>query len=160
MTPKRIRKYNYPDKQFTGSQRLVLLYRYAANRQPFSATQFAEENHIKYHLVYHYLKLLKKMGFPIVNTTYGEWQWITDEPTRIVLNYQNQKLTRAQNLVKLYIELQNGNLISPTRYAKSVGVSRQTIYHQLDLLSQLGIPVINLKDGWTLLDDKGLEFEY
>lgn len=141
--------------QYTGSQRLVLLYRYAISAKTFSASQFAHEFNIKYHMVYHYLKLLRGMGFPITNIGYGEWQLGNHEDSKFDMNefmYGGKKFTRAQNLVILYRELIRGQLISPTRYAKKANVSRQTIYHQLDLLSQMGIQVINTRDGWTLTD--------
>ena len=153
-------KKSSSDKQLTGSQRLVLLYRYCMNGKPFSATQFAAENGIKYHLVYHYLKLLRGMGFPIFNISYGEWQMMVHEENDMDLFAfitSGKKMTRAQNLVNLYRELVSGRFVSPTAYSRRVGVSRQTVYHQLDLLSQSGIPVINTKLGWTLanyIEDK------
>lgn len=138
--------------QLTGSQKLVLLYRYASSARQFSVSQFAHEHNIKTYLVYHYLKLLRDMGFPIINTAYGQWELGEPEDFDIMsFLIGGRKFTRAQNLVMLYRELIKGNLISPTRYAKKSHVSRQTVYHQLDLLSQSGIPVINTKDGWTLM---------
>lgn len=155
MTKIQRKKISFSEDQYTGSQRLVLLYRYASTGQPFSASQFAHEYNIKYHLVYHYLKLLRNMGFPISNSNYGEWIMGDYEDHKFdfsSLIMGNKKFTRAQNLVLLYRELVKGMLISPTAYSKKMGVSRQTVYHQLDLLSQVGIPVINSKDGWTLID--------
>lgn len=92
------------------------------------------------------------MGIPIYNSSYGEWKLgdIVDvDYDPFAVSYSGKKFTRAQYLVLLYRNLVRGEIISPTAYARKIGTSRQTIYHQLDLLSQLGIPVINTNHGWT-----------
>src|SRR5258706_2330743 len=89
--------------ELTGSQKLVLLYRYISSAKMFSVAQFAAEHKIKTYLVYHYLKLLRDMGFPIINTAYGQWEF--GEPENIdILSFimGGRKFTRAQNLVMLY----------------------------------------------------------
>lgn len=61
-------------------------------------------------------------------------------------------LTCSQRLVKMYMALIEGKVIRPTAYAKEMGVTRQTVYYQLNLLSDMGIPVVNVEKGrYTLL---------
>lgn len=142
--------------QLTGSQRLVRLYRHLAQGYTVSPAQYAAENHITRQSVYYQINLLKKMGFPIVSSDYGEWAFGSYEEVgfdffSMVLG--NDHRTAAQKLVSLYQDLVRGYDISPTTYAKKSGVKRQTVYRQFDLLSQAGIPVTNIGDrGWTLME--------
>lgn len=63
-----------------------------------------------------------------------------------------QRLTGAQRLVMLYERLLSGKPIRPTEYAREVGLTRSTVYYQLNMLSACGIPVVNVSYGkWTLL---------
>lgn len=63
-----------------------------------------------------------------------------------------QRYTGAQRLVMLYERLLTGKPIRPTEYAREVGLSRSTVYYQLNMLSACGIPVVNVAYGrWTLL---------
>lgn len=65
----------------------------------------------------------------------------------------DRRFTGAQRLVKLYERLLSGTPVSPSEYARETGVKRQTVYYQLEMLSQCGIPVVNSGYGqWTLLD--------
>lgn len=64
---------------------------------------------------------------------------------------KNSDKTGAQRLVLLYIRLLTGKPIRPTEYARESGVRRQTVYYQLAMLSQIGVPVVNPIYGrWTL----------
>jgi len=144
------------EPQYTGSQRLVMLYRHLAQGFPVSPAQYAAEHGIKRQSVYYQLALLKRMGFPIANIDHGEWAFGSFQDVSfdlLSMTYGNTHKTAAQRLVSLYQDLVRGNEVSPTKYAKSSGVRRQTIYRQFDLLSQAGIPVTNFGDrGWTLMD--------
>lgn len=61
-------------------------------------------------------------------------------------------LTGGQRLVRLYMALSEGTIIRPTQYARETNVTRQTVYYQLQLLSGMGIPVVNVNKGqYTLL---------
>lgn len=144
------------EPQYTGSQRLVMLYRHLAQGFSVSPAQYAAEHGIKRQSVYYQLKLLKSMGFPIINTEYGEWsigEWHDVTLDFLSMTWGNTHRTAAQRLVTLYQDLVRGNDISPTSYARSNGIKRQTVYRQFDLLSQAGIPVTNIGNkGWTLMD--------
>jgi predicted DNA-binding transcriptional regulator YafY len=60
--------------------------------------------------------------------------------------------TGAQRLVKLYMYLSEGVVIRPTEYARKMGIARQTVYHQLESLSAMGVPITKVNTGqWTLL---------
>lgn len=64
---------------------------------------------------------------------------------------RNRDYTGSQRLVQMYIWLSKGQVIRPTEYARRVGISRQTVYHQLMLLSSMGVDVVNESLGrWTL----------
>lgn len=142
--------------QLTGSQRLVRLYQHLAQGYTVSPAQYAKENSIERQTVYYQLETLKEMGFPIANVDWGEWafgDYLDVEIDFFEMSYGNTHRTAAQKLVALYQDLVRGNDISPTKYAKQSGVKRQTIYRQLDMLSQAGYPVTNIGDhGWTLLE--------
>jgi predicted DNA-binding transcriptional regulator YafY len=142
--------------QSTGSQRLVHLYRLLAQGYSVSPVEYAGELGIERQSVYYQLGLLKEMGFPIVNTERGEWAFGTWEDISfdlLSIALGNTHRTAAQRLVTLYQDLVRGKDISPTAYAKENGVKRQTVYRQLDLLSQAGFPVTNMGNkGWTLME--------
>ena len=139
----------------TGSQRLVMLYRQMSQGVVISPSSYASGQGIQRQSVYYQLKLLKRMGFPVVNIDHGEWAFGTYEDVSFDLfdlAYGTHR-TAAQKLVTLYQDLVKGYDVSPTKYAKKLGVERQTVYRQLDLLSQTGIPVTNIPGkGWTLVD--------
>lgn len=142
------------DKQHTGSQHLVILYRFLSQGFTVRPSEYAAEYGINRTSLYHQLKLLKRMGFPVINIDYGEWRMGQDEDSDLGffgLFMGDDHLTTAQRLVVLYRDMERGQLISPTAYARKAGVRRNTIYRQLDLLSQAGLPVVNTKLGWKLL---------
>lgn len=118
--------------------------------------EYAKEHGIKRQTVYYQLKLLKQMGIPIVNTEYGEWslgEWSDVTLDFLSMTFGSTHMTAAQRLVGLYQDLVRGYDISPTSYARKHQTKRQTVYRQLDMLSQSGIPVTNIGyKGWRLLE--------
>lgn len=136
-----------PQNSFlTGSQRLVFLFRYLTEAKTIRPSEYAKENGIRRQTVYYQLKSLQKMGFIVENVEHGIWELLPPE-----LNVApKSKLTPAMNLVNLYRDLKYGKRIKPSEYAKSVGAKRQTIYRQLDLLSQSGIPIYNDNGYWII----------
>lgn len=139
----------------TGSQRLVQMYRYLSEGGRINPGRYAQEFGIVRAMVYYYLKVLRNMGVPIVNSEYGEWKlgsYSDVEVNALDFVFGAKTQSRMGQIVNLYRTLVRGELVSPTKYAKRVGTHRQTVYYQLDLLSGSGIDVINLREGWTLLE--------
>jgi hypothetical protein len=66
----------------------------------------------------------------------------------------NRKAPRSRNAaaIRLYNRLLTGTPISPTTYAREIGVTRQHVYYLLDVLSFNEVDVVNPNPGeWTLL---------
>jgi predicted DNA-binding transcriptional regulator YafY len=144
--------------QLTGAQRLVHLYRYLIEGGVVRPTEYATENGITRHAVYYQIGTLKKLGMPIVSHAPGEWRLGTSadaDPDFSQAALGGSIPTGSRRLMTLYRELLLGNTISATDYAKRHGIRRQTVYHQLDLLSQAGIPIANTEEGqWKLIQDR------
>lgn len=136
----------------TSSQRFVRLLRFLCEGGIVRPGAYAQEVGTGRKAVYKQLHSLKEMGFPIRNEEHGEWTM--GDLTEVVFDpyYWAQEKTANHRLAELYLALFSGRVIYVTSYAREVGIRRQAVYSQIDLLSQSGVQIINLNPGFALLE--------
>lgn len=70
-----------------------------------------------------------------------------------MIKKMNDSQTGSQRLVQLYRWLSQGFSIRPSEYAKEQGIERQSVYHQLNQLRNMGLPIVNIDYGeWAFGD--------